>query len=1004
MAEICTSATKNRWGWGASLLVMSMALGAGAGVANAQTAPAPSEDETIVVTGFRGSLAASLNVKRNATGFVDAITAEDIAKFPDANLAEAIQRIPGVAIDRDAGEGRTITVRGLGQDFTRVRINGMEGLSTTGGTDSSGGANRGRGFDFNVFASELFSGIRVTKSASASTEEGSLGATVDLRASHPFDFRGFHMAASGQVGYNDLSNATDPRAAFLISNTWADGKFGALFSAAYSHRSLFEEGFSTVRWTNTRPGGQSNAPPSATCSGVTTAQDCWDTTVGNGANIDNGTNWEDTSDGGVQAAMDVMNAAGTFFPRIPRYGRLTHDQDRLGLTAALQWRPWESTEVTFDYLYSNFDANREEDFLENFGFSRTTAAGGLGNIDVVSASVGPDGSLTNGTFNDVWIRTEARRDHIYTIFQQYVLTATHDFSDRFRMTARYGSALSDNKNPVQTTFFVDAFVSGYNIDFRQNANLPNISFGNTTRSAAYNALGNPGVPFDPTSAAMWMWRSAGSAAPFNTTPTAEIRLRPQGAQNWFRTAQLDFEFDINDNISLKAGYNWKRFEFDSFENRRFLPGTQTNNEFSVPTNAQVAAIGGVAGITNLLTGFGDGLDLGPNVARSWVRPDFDKLASAFDIYCNCVNAFSDFRVTPLLTAARSVRESDSGAYVEADWHADLNGIRFRGDIGARFVETKIHTFGFIGTTPVSVDNSYDDVLPALNVVAELSDDLQVRFAANKAMARPPLPNLSPGGSVDTANNSASVGNTLLDPYRSTDYDVGIEWYFAPEALLSVSYFYKDIESYIQNTRRAAPFGDTGLPDSLLAGSGDTLATSYTITQFRNTPGGTLSGFEVTYQQPFTFLPGPFANFGTILNYTNVESDIQYITNVATGATTTGRLVNLSPTSYNATLYYEDDHFEARVSVAYRDEYYLGGSIVNVPAQNNNFYVGKDPTTNVDASASWNVNERLSFTFDGINLTDEANSQFVADQNRTRHDVYVYHHTGRQAYFGFRFKY
>src|SRR5690606_23207857 len=118
------------------------------------------------------------------------------------NLAEAIQRLPGIAIDRDAGEGRQITVRGLSPDFTRVRINGMEGLSTTGGTDSSNGANRARAFDFNTFASELFQSITVRKTQSAAIEEGSLGSTVDLQTSRAFDFDGFTVLLSGQGGYN----------------------------------------------------------------------------------------------------------------------------------------------------------------------------------------------------------------------------------------------------------------------------------------------------------------------------------------------------------------------------------------------------------------------------------------------------------------------------------------------------------------------------------------------------------------------------------------------------------------------------------------------------------------------------------------------------------------------------------------------------------------------------------------------------------------------------------
>ena len=115
--------------------------------------------ETVVVTGFRASLESALNKKREDNGIVDVIKAEDIGKFPDTNLAESLQRIPGVVIDRDAGEGRNITVRGLRLDFTRIRINGIEARATTGGTDSSGRNNRSRGFDFNVFASELFNSI-----------------------------------------------------------------------------------------------------------------------------------------------------------------------------------------------------------------------------------------------------------------------------------------------------------------------------------------------------------------------------------------------------------------------------------------------------------------------------------------------------------------------------------------------------------------------------------------------------------------------------------------------------------------------------------------------------------------------------------------------------------------------------------------------------------------------------------------------------------------------------
>jgi iron complex outermembrane recepter protein len=167
-----------------SLVPMSAAFAQDTAAAEQAAADEPAEDTAIVVTGFRASLSSALGIKRSSTATIDAIKAEDIAEFPDLNLAESLQRIPGVAISRVNGEGRNISVRGLGPEYTRVRINGMEAIGTTGGTDNSGGVNRGRGFDFNIFSSDLFNSLAVRKTASADVEEGSLGATVDLQVAH----------------------------------------------------------------------------------------------------------------------------------------------------------------------------------------------------------------------------------------------------------------------------------------------------------------------------------------------------------------------------------------------------------------------------------------------------------------------------------------------------------------------------------------------------------------------------------------------------------------------------------------------------------------------------------------------------------------------------------------------------------------------------------------------------------------------------------------------------
>ena len=222
---------------------------AATGAAWAQTAPAaPAQQEQtddssqvdeVVVTGFRLSLRSALSTKRNANVMVDAINAEDIADFPDANLAESLQRLPGVSIDRDNGEGRTITVRGLGSDFTRVRLNGVEALSTAGASISGDNPNRGRGFDFNTFASELFNSLKVQKTASAETEEGSLGATVDLQTGRPFDFSGPRLGLSVQDAYYENGESHNPRVAALVSDRWDFnhlGEIGLIGSVAYNKR------------------------------------------------------------------------------------------------------------------------------------------------------------------------------------------------------------------------------------------------------------------------------------------------------------------------------------------------------------------------------------------------------------------------------------------------------------------------------------------------------------------------------------------------------------------------------------------------------------------------------------------------------------------------------------------------------------------------------------------------------------------------------------------------
>ena len=971
---------------------LAITLSVGAAATSAQTAPQePSTQvDEVVVTGFRASLNAALDIKRNETGFVDAIVAEDIADFPDLNLAEAIQRVPGVAIDRDAGEGRSITVRGLSSDFTRTRINGMEAQATTGATDSSGGANRGRGFDFNVFASELFNSIKVRKTAAAETEEGSLGATVDLQAARPFDYRGFAAAASIQGGYNDLSEQWNPRGAFLISNTFNDGMFGALMSIAYSERDLIEEGFSSVRWVNAMGTGGSGgfcsplgvAPqnPSNSSSTGSSAANCA-TGVARPANTASNVN-----------AYNIANQANVFIPRLPRYGRLTHHQERTGVTGAFQFRPSDATTISLDVLYSKLNSTRQEDFLEALSFSRNAAAGGQTQIHVLDAAV-DNNMLVYGLFNNVDVRSESRFDQLTTKFTQVSLSADHQFTDRLRGRFYAGQATSNYNNPIQTTVTLDRQnVQGYSFDFRGNGNTPVINYG-----------------FDVANPANWAWRDVSLGTGVAAVPRSEIRIRPNGVDTKFTGLQGDLEFDLAEGWTLKGGVNYKTYLSESYEFRR-------TDETVVPTLP-----GGVtvANISNLLTGFGSGLGYGGDT--SWVRPDLGAIANLFNIYCNCNTgvAGGDFTLTSITNGNarggnRTIEETDLAYYLQADFDLVMGGMPVRGNLGVRQVNTRLYAEGYSSTgggTLVYGNNEYDDTLPSLNVAIEPIEDVIVRFGAAKVMARPQIGNtlagtnyLVPTTSLSTTgpNFTASIGNVNLEPFRATTYDVGVEWYFGDGGLLSFAYFYKDIDTYIQIIRQDLEYQQlTALnPSAFAPGFCTGVCSSTTIFQLTsavNTEGGPLKGFEISYQQPFTFLPGPLSNLGVQLNYTNVESEIDYCNDATCATYVTNDLINLSPTSYNGTLYYEDDRFSARVSAAFREEY-----LQNVPGRNNNLTEGKMDTMNIDASATFKLTDEVTLTFEGLNLTDEENHQWVGDD--ARQSTSVYHHTGRQFYFGARYKF
>ncbi len=956
----------------------AVALALAANAAWAQTTPAAdgaaASAEDIVVTGFRASLDAALNVKRDETAMVDVIKATDIAAFPDTNLAESLQRIPGVTIDRDAGEGRQISVRGLGPEFTRVRLNGIEALATTGGTDSSGGSNRSRGFDFNVFASELFSQITVRKSAAADVEEGSLGATVDLQTARPFDYDDFAFAVGGNLVWNDLSKDLTPRASALISKTFFDGKLGILVSGAYSKRKLFEEGFSSVRYDNGPSSGGFCSP-----TGVTPVVPNTGATCGAAAT---GTPRLPNTPANV-AAYQAASSAANFHPRLPRYGRLTHDQQRIGLTGAIQFEPSDNTKFTGEILYADLKSTRQEDFLQAISFSRNIGQGGKSQTSVLETEYDANGGLLYGRYNGVDIRSESRFDELRTKFLQGTLLWEQKLADNLQLAVLGGTSSSRFRNPVQTTTTLDvANVNGYSIDFRGDDRLPEISY-----------------PFDVTS-------NSGAGLGLITSPTgqitgSEIRIRPQGATNTFDTIRMDLTWDmVPEEFSLKLGGAYKKYGFDTWEYRRV---NQSDTITALPAGTTLADV------TKLLTGFGHNLDLPANTPTSWLIPDLNKMAAAYDIYCNCLKSGAaggpgDFTLSSITNGNargnnRAVTEKDTSFYFQFDFAKELFGMPLRGNVGMRYVKTEQSATGYQaagGGTAVTVDQTYEDWLPSMNLSLAVKPNFYVRFAAANVMARPSLGFLSPGGSISTTGNlTITSGNPYLQPFRATTFDASFEYYFESGGLIGVGLFYKDIGTYVQQLRTNVPYNQTGLPLSLLPPN-FTGEEVFQVTTPVNTEGGPLKGFEINWQQPFTFLPGKWANFGTLFAYTRVYSKIDYVTSPTNQTVIREDLIGLSPESWSGTFYYDGPKFDARVSASYRSAF-----LQRVPGQNNNDVEGKNSTLNVDFKLGYKLTEQLELTFEGTNLTDEFNDQFIG---RDRNSPVVYHHTGRQLMFGARFTY
>lgn len=898
--------------------------------------------EEVMVTGYRESLEAALNIKRGAANSVESIVAEDIGKMPDLNLAESIQRVPGVAITREGGEGRNITVRGLGPDFTRTTLNGMEVPASAGGIDSAGGVNRSRSVDFNIFASELFNRIDIHKTQRASIEEGGLASTIELYTPKPFDNPGFHVSAGAQITVDNLADENDPRFTALIGNTFLDDTLGVLLSVAQSERTVRQEGFGTVRFSSPERQGDTWA-----CG------DCPGTTV-------NGTFGTFRDENGNNVPYDINTV---FTPRLPRMDYFSNTVDRTGITFALQFRPSDKLELGLDYLTSE---------LENDRISYNYAAQFRNlwdSITPLEIALDPTGSfIAAGSFTNVRPRSESRGQFSTTDFAQTVFNGSYDISDRMELSFMAGRATSEH-DEEQYRFNIDGPVggAGFSFDMTQNPNIAAMSYGFDILDTSNYTIGG------------------------GTTIRKDVVDRTND------TIRFDLAIE-GDVLDTKVGIISNTREVDSL---RGDPVGLTQPASNTPVDNFPGLA--VTFRSQVGGGFASALDAPSGFPTNWMVEDFDVARALYSA--------GDFEPNPTDGATFSVEEETLGAYGEVNYETELASRRLLVNAGVRFVETDTKAAGASEgaggqVIPEVASSSYSNTLPSLNLVWDLRDDLQARFSWAKNINRPSLENLVPRVTdITVINGNVSQGNPDLDPIESDSIDLGIEWYFAEESLLAFTWFTKDITGFIASETfngvlpadvaaivalepEYDPTDPNFDPTAL-----DPFTDPWNLEKPINGQNADVDGYEITYQQPFNFLPGILSNFGIIANYTHVESEAGFDTGTGVRIST---LPGLSEESYNLTLYYETDVWGARISTNSRDDY-----ITQVSGSNGNVQEKNTGPTRVDMSAFYNMTNDISIRLEVINLNEEEERNYTTGLDGTLNLVREFNSTGREVYLGAR---
>lgn len=693
--------------------------------------------EEVVVTGIRGSLINSVAVKQDSFNIVDAITAEDIGKFPDQNVAESLQRVTGVSIDRRGGEGQLITVRGMGPEFNTVLLNGRT-LATVGDPSSMSwsGSPGGRAFSFDILASELISGADVYKTQSASLQEGSIGATVNIKTMRPMDAPGFKAVVSAKALHDDMTGKTKPQLAGLVSNTFADDTVGVLLSiASHQRESRYDEANTAYYFKS-------------------------------------------------DADLDGQNYGQVYFPRNYDQIAQSEERERTSGTLVLQFAPNDDLTVTADILHSTYDVKGRQDIYPSW-FTP-------GNVR--NPVLDDNNTLVYADFVDVFVESMVRQSEAKSKLNAFGLNVEWQVNDKWKMTADLSTSKAESDPGKGWSDVVVGRPGTFSYDRSAGQQVPTMTFDpfqpGDVITAGWTSLQGTQLDDEVLEA------KVDNKYAIEFGPLVEIQFgahysdRTLGKVYGETEGPLPWIYANNSSRIPLPDSLFSIYDADGFLSE--ASGNPVNQWPTFNSDAIMAYLATDAAINQLDD---------PGVARDvFSRAGFGMVPSptAYEVNEELFALYADFTFEGTLgnmpwNVVAGMR------YVETTSTSSGNQIALLDLQPSQSQPNRVIAIKSDDYVPVEVSNKYDDFLPSMNARINFTEELIGRLAYSKSLTRPELNEMSPltnygDGEIDGLTGSGS--NPKLAPFESTNVDLTVEWYYNEGSYAAIAAFKKDVDGYL----------------------------------------------------------------------------------------------------------------------------------------------------------------------------------------------------------------